>query len=134
VAWSLNLHHPYDPSNPIDSIEVAARAINNIIGGATVTGADGSPVVQPGLEGDSANCLRYTGSAALTSRKGFPSLCASPVTSPAGQAALVADIYNRLDPHPSFTDLDIEHDIYRKRGTMTAIAAPLLTRAVSRRT
>lgn len=95
VAWSLNLHHPYDPSNPIDSIEVAARAINNIIGGATVTGADGSPVVQPGLEGDSANCLRYTGSAALTSRKGFPSLCASPVTSPAGQAALVADIYKK---------------------------------------
>ena len=35
---------------------------------------------------------------------------------------LVADIYNRLDPHPSFTDLDIEHDIYRKRGTMSAVA------------
>src|SRR5205807_8776910 len=31
VAWSLNLHHPYNPTNPIDSIEVAARAINNII-------------------------------------------------------------------------------------------------------
>jgi hypothetical protein len=95
VAWSLNLHHPYDPSNPIDSIEVAARAINNIIGGATVTGANGSPVVQPGLEGDSANCVRYTGSAALTSRKGFPSLCAGPVTRPTGQAALVADIYKK---------------------------------------
>ena len=35
VAASLNLHHPYDPANPIDSIAVAARAINDIIGGAT---------------------------------------------------------------------------------------------------
>jgi hypothetical protein len=95
VAWSLNLHHPYDPSNPIDSIEVAARAINNIIGGATLTRANGKPVVQPGLEGRSANCVRYTGSAAVTSRKGFPKLCAKPVTSPAGQAALVTDIYQK---------------------------------------
>jgi len=93
VAWSLNLHHPYSPTNPIDSIAVAARAINNIIGGATITGAHGNPVVQPGLESDPANCLRYTGSKALTSRKGFPDLCAKPVTSAAGQAALVADVY-----------------------------------------
>jgi hypothetical protein len=95
VAWSLNLHHPYNPSNPIDSLEVAARAINNIIGGATIIGADGSPVVQPGLESDPANCVRYTGSAALTSHKGFPSLCARPMTSPAGQAAVVADVYQK---------------------------------------
>ena len=95
VAWSLNLHHPYAPTNPIDSLEVAARAINNIIGGATLTGANGNPVVQPGLESDSKNCVRYTGSAALTSRKGFPSLCTRPVTSSAGQAALVADIYQK---------------------------------------
>jgi hypothetical protein len=95
VAWSLNLHHPYDPSNPTDSLQVAARAINNIIGGATVTGADGNVVVQSGLESDSANCVRYTGSAALFSRKGFPSLCARPVTGPAGQAALVADVYKK---------------------------------------
>ena len=95
VAWSLNLHHPYDPANPVDSLEVAARAINNIIGGATLTGRNGTPVVQPGLEGNAANCLRYTGSAALRSRPGFPSLCARPVTSPAGQAALVADVYQK---------------------------------------
>ena len=95
VAWSLNLHHPYNPANPIDSLEVAARAINNIIGGATVTGATGTPVVQPGLEGNAGNCLRYTGSAALQARAGFPMLCAQPVTSPAGQAALVADIYQK---------------------------------------
>jgi hypothetical protein len=95
VAWSLNLHSPYDPFNPTDSIEVAARAINNIIGGATVTGADGKVVVQPGLESGPGNCLRYAGSAAITSRKDFPSLCAQPVTSPAGQAALVADTYKR---------------------------------------
>jgi hypothetical protein len=93
VAWSLNLHHPYNPTNPIDSLEVAARAINNIIGGATLTGADGTPVVQSGLESSPANCVRYTGSAALDSRRGFPSLCAKPVVSPAGQAALVADVY-----------------------------------------
>jgi hypothetical protein len=95
VAWSLNLHHPYNPDNPIDSIDVAARAINNIIGGATLTGTDGSPVVQPGLESDPANCLRYTGSAAVRSHDGFPSVCAKPVMSPAGQAALVADVYKR---------------------------------------
>ena len=39
IAWSLNLHHPYNPLNPVDSLAVAARAINNIIGGATLTGA-----------------------------------------------------------------------------------------------
>jgi hypothetical protein len=95
VAWSLNLHHPYSPSNPIDSLEVAARAINNIIGGATLTGPDGNPIVQPGLENDPANCARYTGSAAVSSHKGFPGLCAAPVTNPAGQAALVADVYQK---------------------------------------
>lgn len=95
VAWSLNLHHPYSPSNPLDSLGVAARAINNIIGGATLTGANGRPVVQPGLESDPANCARYTGSAAVTSRAGFPRLCARPVTSPAGQAALVTDVYQK---------------------------------------
>ena len=95
VAWSLNLHHPYNPANPIDSLQVAARAINNIIGGATLTGVNGTPVVQPGLESDRANCLRYTGSAAVTSHAGFPRLCARPVTTPAGQAALVADVYQK---------------------------------------
>jgi hypothetical protein len=93
VAWSLNLHHPYNPDNPIDSLEVAARAINNIIGGATVTGSDGKPTVQPGLESNPANCARYTGSAALITRAGYPALCAQPVTSAIGQAALVADVY-----------------------------------------
>lgn len=95
VAWSLNLHHPYNPANPIDSLEVAARAINDIIGGATITGAHGNPVVQPGLEGKPTNCARYTGSAAITSRAGFPGLCAKPVTSPHGQAALVADVFRK---------------------------------------
>jgi hypothetical protein len=95
VAWSLNLHHPYDPTNPIDSLEVAARAINNIIGGATVTGTGGSSIIQPGLESSSANCVRYTGSSVLDSRRGFPPVCARPVTAPAGQAALVADIFQK---------------------------------------
>ena len=95
VAWSLNLHYPYNPLNPVDSLEVAARAINNIIGGASVTGSNGKPAVQPGLESSPANCARYTGSAAIISRAGFPDICAQPVTSTAGQAALVSDVYQQ---------------------------------------
>jgi hypothetical protein len=93
VAWSLNLHHPYNPYDPVDSLEVAARAINNIIGGATLTSTNGKPVVQPGLESSPANCARYTGSSAVVSHAGFPSMCAQPVSSTTGQAALVADTY-----------------------------------------
>jgi hypothetical protein len=93
VAWSLDLHNPYNPYDPIDSLEVAARAINNIIGGATLTNAKGSPAVQPGLESNPANCIRYTGSSAVISRAGFPDVCAQPVTSLTGQADLVADVY-----------------------------------------
>jgi hypothetical protein len=95
VAGFLNLHHPYNPASPVDSLEVAARAINNIIGGATVTGTNGRPVVQPGLESTAANCTRYTGSPAQRLRRGFPSVCARPITVPAGQAALVADVYQK---------------------------------------
>jgi hypothetical protein len=95
VAWSLNLHHPYSPANPIDSLQVAARAINNIIGGATLTAANGKPVVQPGLESVPANCARYTGSAAVTSRNGYPALCARPITSRAGQGYLIADVFEK---------------------------------------
>ncbi|HEY1918100.1 MAG TPA: hypothetical protein VGH27_21205 [Streptosporangiaceae bacterium] len=95
IAWSLNLHHPYSATNPVDSLEVAARAINNIAGGATLTGSNGRPVVESGLESSSANCLRYTGSTALTKHAGFPSLCAQPVSSAAGQAALVSDVYQK---------------------------------------
>jgi len=95
VAWSLNLHHPYNPLDPVDSLQVAARALNNIIGGATLTSANGKPAVQPGLESDPANCVKYTGSSAMVSHAGFPSLCAQPVTSATGQAALVADAYRQ---------------------------------------
>ena len=95
VAWSLNLHHPYSPMDPVDSLQVAARAINNIIGGATLTGSNGKPVVQPGLESNPDNCVRYTGSSAIVSHAGFPSQCAEPVTSTTGQAALVADTYRQ---------------------------------------
>jgi len=95
IAWSLNLHHPYDPQNAIDSLAVAARAINNIIGGATVTSSSGRSQIQAGLEGHAANCLRYTGSADTTDRQGYPRVCANPVTSTAGEAALVADVYQK---------------------------------------
>jgi hypothetical protein len=95
VAWSLNLHHPYNPGNPIDSLQVAARAINNIIGGATLTAANGKPVVQSGLESIAANCGRYTGSSAVTSRHGFPDRCTKPITSAAGLGYLVADVFQK---------------------------------------
>jgi hypothetical protein len=95
VAWSLNLHHPYNPANPVDSLAVAARAINNIIGGATLTAANGKPVVQSGLLSISSNCARYTGSGAVTSRHGFPDRCAKPVTSAAGLGYLVADVFQK---------------------------------------
>lgn len=95
VAWSLNLHQPYNPFDSVDSLEVAARAINNIVGGATLTGSNGAPTVQPGLESNPANCARYTGSAAVITRAGYPNICAEAVTSPAGEAALVADVYQQ---------------------------------------
>jgi hypothetical protein len=97
VAWSLDLHHPYNPYDPVDSLEVAARAINNIVGGATLTSANGKPAVQPGLEGNPANCAKYTGSSAVVSHSGFPSLCAQPVSSASGQAALAADAYKEWE-------------------------------------
>ena len=48
VAWSLNLHHPYNPYDPVDSLQVAARALNNIIGGATLTSPTASRRSSPG--------------------------------------------------------------------------------------
>jgi hypothetical protein len=95
IAWSLNLHHPYDPTSPIDSLAVAARAINNIISGATLTSSTGSALIEPGLESKPANCRRYTGSAKLATRSGYPAACASPVTSASGQAALVSDVFQQ---------------------------------------
>lgn len=94
VAWSLNLHEPYDPANPVDSLEVAARAINNIIGGATLTNSAGQPSVQPGLESQAANCRRYTGSPDLTRRPGFPAVCARALTA-SGEQALVSDVFGQ---------------------------------------
>lgn len=95
IAWSLNLHHPYDPASAADSLAVAARAVNNIIGGATLTSASGAPSVQPGLESSAANCRRYTGSPALVTRSGYPPRCASPVSAGSGAAALVSDVFRQ---------------------------------------
>jgi hypothetical protein len=95
IAWSLNLRHPYDPASPVDSLMVAARAVNDIVYGATLTSPAGGPLVEPGLEGSAAGCLRYTGSARLVTRPGYPAVCASPVSGAAGQAALVSDVFRR---------------------------------------
>jgi hypothetical protein len=95
IAWSLNLHHPYDPANPIDSLQVAARAINNIISGATLTSSSGGALVEPGLESNAANCQRYTGSAKLVTRPGYPARCAAPLNGAGGAAALVSDVFQQ---------------------------------------
>ena len=95
IAFSLNLHQPYNAANPIDSLQVAARAINDIISGATLTKSSGDPLVENGLESTAANCQRYTGSALLVTRSGYPARCAQPVSTPAGQAALVSDVFQQ---------------------------------------
>jgi hypothetical protein len=95
IAFSLNLHQPYSAANPIDSLQVAARAINDIISGATLTKSSGAPLVENGLESTAANCQRYTGSALLVTRSGYPPRCAQPVSTPAGQAALVSDVFQQ---------------------------------------
>jgi len=95
IAWSLNLHHPYNPASPLDSLQVAARAINNIIGGATLTSTSGTAQVEPGLESKAANCQRYTGSPRLVTRAGYPARCAAAVTPGSGQAALVSDVFQQ---------------------------------------
>ena len=92
VFWSLNAHHPYNPMSPTDSLTVAARAIDNIVAGATVTSASGAQQVEPGLESTAANCQRYTGSPSLVSRAGYPARCAAPLTD-SGTAALVSDVF-----------------------------------------
>jgi hypothetical protein len=95
IAWSLNLHHPYNPANPVDSLQVAARAINNIISGATLTSTSGGALVEPGLESKAANCQRYTGSSNLVTKSGYPARCAAPVSGVAGEAALVSDVFQQ---------------------------------------
>ena len=95
IAFSLNLHQPYNAANPVDSLQVAARAINDIISGATLTKSSGDPLVENGLESTAANCQRYTGSALLVTRSGYPPRCAQPVSTPAGQAALVSDVFQQ---------------------------------------
>jgi hypothetical protein len=94
IAWSVNLHHPYDAASPVDSLTVAARAVNNIIAGATVTSASGGADVEPGLESTAAGCERYTGSAALVTRAGYPAACAAPLTA-SGTVSLVSDVFGR---------------------------------------
>jgi hypothetical protein len=95
IAWSLNLHHPYNPANPVDSLQVAARAINNIISGATLTSDSGGQLIEPGLESKAANCQRYTGSSKLDTRPGYPARCAASVSGTEGQAALVSDVFQQ---------------------------------------
>jgi hypothetical protein len=109
IAWSLNLHHPYNPASPVDSLTVAARAVNNIIAGATVTSASGGQDIEPGLESAAANCQRYTGSPGLVTRAGYPAQCKAPLTT-TGTADLVSDVFGQWmngDPAKLATDAGI---------------------------
>jgi len=106
IAWSLNLHHPYDPSSPLDSLEVAARAINNIVSGATLTSSTGTSQVEPGLESTAANCRLFTGSPQLVTQQDYPAHCAAALTS-TGETALVTDIFKQwMGSAPSATATD----------------------------
>jgi hypothetical protein len=106
IAWSLNLHHPYDPSSPLDSLEVAARAINNIVSGATLTSSSGTSQVEPGLESTAANCQVFTGSSKLVTQQNYPAHCAAALTS-SGETALVTDIFKQwMGNAPSATATD----------------------------
>jgi hypothetical protein len=106
IAWSLNLHHPYDPSSPLDSLEVAARAINNIVSGATLTSSSGTSQVEPGLESTAANCQVFTGSSKLVTQQNYPAHCAASLTS-SGETALVTDIFKQwMGNAPSATATD----------------------------
>jgi hypothetical protein len=86
----------YNPVDPTQNLQVAARAINNIVGGAVVT-VQGKQVVQPGLMSIGANCKAYTGSAQVSTPTGgtAPAICSLPITTVQGQGALVNDIWKR---------------------------------------
>ena len=132
VAWSLNLHHPYNPLNPIDSLQVAARAIDNIIGGASAIGANGAPSVQPGLESYPANCLRYTGSAELTSRAGFPSVCAKPIKTSQQEGALVADVYKKWAVGATAQQANAAEVLYESSGNPGASQVQAILKNLSK--
>jgi hypothetical protein len=96
VAWALNLHQAYDPNKPIQSIQVAARTINQIVGGGSLVTPNGRDQRSPGLESSSANCLRYTGSKLVRSKgPGWPKVCVGNVRTPKQWAAFVRDVYVR---------------------------------------
>lgn len=107
-ASSLDLGHVYSPIPPkqyqsdpryvnqaaVDSLEVAALALNVDLGGTVAYGS-----VQQGLEGNKngpANCQRYTGSSAQTTLTSGLVVCAKPMT-PNGQLAAVEDLWLQWD-------------------------------------
>ena len=93
VAWSLNLHHPYNP--PIRSTASSRRpGDQQHHPGPPSPHANGKPVVQAGLESVPANCAR-TPVPARSRRATATALCAKPITSQAGQGYLVADVFQK---------------------------------------
>jgi DNA repair exonuclease SbcCD ATPase subunit len=45
---------------------------------------------------------------------------------------VVVDIYERLDPHPTFTSIVFEHEVYRSRGTSAPMVRDEVTRTMAR--
>ncbi len=114
IEWALDLPTYYQPDNAVQSVQVAARAINTILGGTSVTDAKtGKTVAQSGLESNAQNCLRYTGEPLLVahlmkvvSKNGqtaeqqdpsWPVVCAGSITTASEQAAVARDVFKQWD-------------------------------------
>ena len=83
IAWSLNLHHPYDAADPVDSLQVAARAINNIISGATLTSSTGRPRSSRAWRARRPTASATPGRRSWSPGPGYPAHCGP---RPAGRA------------------------------------------------
>ena len=81
------------------------------------TGSAGLEPIQPGLESSAANCQRYTGSAVLRTRSGYPATCAHQIRTVAGQDAFANALTGAYatDPHYGATLIALmrTYDLYR---------------------
>ena len=95
VASSLNLHHPVDPAEP-NRQHRGGRAGHQRHHRWRDPDRQRRQPRGPGGAGERSGQLRQVYRLGGGRRRaGYPAICASPVTSPAGQAALVADVYQR---------------------------------------
>ena len=95
VAWSLNLHHPYNPATRPTASRWRPGPSTTSSAARRPSAPTAHPSCSPACSATRATAPATPDRRALTWRSGFPSLCARPVSSPAGQAALVADVYQK---------------------------------------